>query len=195
MKQCDSCKQFKNLNDFHRVKKVKCGRINICKTCISIQSKKEYVIKKDHYKQYYIDNKEHILQRTNNYEQTHKEQRNKWYRNKYHEKLKNDPVYKEIAKKKAKLWKKDNKGKVTAQNAKRRAMKKQAVPKWAELELIKTMYEKANILSLETKISYQVDHIVPLINKIVCGLHCYANLRIITAKENNEKGNKLVEKI
>ena len=36
---------------------------------------------------------------------------------------------------------------------------------------------------------YQVDHIIPLINKYVCGLHVENNLRVIKGKTNNHKKN------
>lgn len=51
----------------------------------------------------------------------------------------------------------------------------------------------AERLTRETGIPHQVDHIVPLQSKIVCGLHVEHNLRVITATENARKKNKLVE--
>lgn len=46
-------------------------------------------------------------------------------------------------------------------------------------------------MTQSTGIDYQVDHIVPLRSPIVSGLHCEANLRVITATENAQKGNML----
>jgi hypothetical protein len=58
------------------------------------------------------------------------------------------------------------------------------MPPWADKDAIAEIYKEAKARG-ET-----VDHIVPLNNKIVCGLHCEANLRIISADENRRKGNK-----
>lgn len=59
-----------------------------------------------------------------------------------------------------------------------------ARPKWANLPEIKSIYEYAHYNDLE------VDHIVPLVSKIVCGLHCPANLAAVPPPYNRAKGNK-----
>jgi hypothetical protein len=51
-------------------------------------------------------------------------------------------------------------------------------------------YDLCAIRLKTTGIAYQVDHIIPLQSKYVCGLHNEFNLRVITAKENNIKGNR-----
>ncbi len=45
----------------------------------------------------------------------------------------------------------------------------------------------------ELGIALHVDHIVPLISDVVSGLHCEANLQILTASENARKNNRLIE--
>lgn len=87
-------------------------------------------------------------------------------------------------------WKSSNKGKANANTAKRRACAKRAIPIWADLEEIEAYYKVAQSLSQETGIQYEVDHIVPLRSRYVCGLHCQSNLQVLTAAENNKKNNK-----
>lgn len=75
-------------------------------------------------------------------------------------------------------------------NANRRAAKLQATPKWASEALILAIYEECQLLSEETGIPHHVDHAVPLISDIVCGLHCEDNLQILPALDNLSKGNR-----
>ncbi len=86
---------------------------------------------------------------------------------------------------------------VLAECANRRALKLQAIPKWVDKKdvyryLIK-LYTTAKQLEQETGVAHQIDHIVPLKGKTVCGLHCPENLQILTAVENGLKSNNLIE--
>ena len=42
-------------------------------------------------------------------------------------------------------------------------------------------------------IPHEVDHIVPLTSKVVCGLHWEGNMRVVTRRVNRSKVNKLIE--
>jgi len=70
-------------------------------------------------------------------------------------------------------------------NALRHSRKLKAVPKWANIEMIKEIYRNR-------KKGYHVDHIIPLKGENVCGLHVENNLQYLTAKENILKSNKYI---
>lgn len=72
----------------------------------------------------------------------------------------------------------------------RRAVKKQAIPAWANLEAIDALYELARWKTERTGIEWQVDHVVPLQSPSVCGLHVENNLEVLTKKRNASKGNR-----
>lgn len=84
-----------------------------------------------------------------------------------------------------KLHYKFNKKLYIAKTNKRRAIKKQAIPKFADLFKIKQIYKNCPK-------GYHVDHIIPLNNPIVCGLHVEWNLQYLLAKDNLSKSNKLI---
>ena len=65
-----------------------------------------------------------------------------------------------------------------------------ATPAWADRKRIRAIYDDRDRIELETGIPHDVDHIVPLVNQFVCGLHWEANLRIVPAFENRSKSNK-----
>jgi len=90
-------------------------------------------------------------------------------------------------------WAKRNRDKRNATCAKRKAAKLRATPAWADMNAIKRIYSRCARISEDTGIPHHIDHIVPLQNKRVCGLHCESNLRIITATENVRKKNRLIE--
>lgn len=94
-----------------------------------------------------------------------------------------------------KQWSIDNRDKKLAAWAKRRAVKKNAMPSWANEEKILEFYKEAKRLTDETGIRYVVDHIIPLQGNNVCGLHVEGNLRVITNLENMRKGNRVIESL
>lgn len=86
-----------------------------------------------------------------------------------------------------------NKHSYAESEARRRASKKKATPSWLsknQKEQIKYLYWLAQDLSKVAEEKYQVDHIVPLQNDYVCGLHVPWNLQILSERDNYAKGNK-----
>ena len=79
-----------------------------------------------------------------------------------------------------------------ARQAKRRAARGNATPPWADVEAIKKIYISAHALEQQDGLQRHVDHVIPLKNKMVCGLHVVANLRIVLATNNLRKSNKLI---
>lgn len=82
-----------------------------------------------------------------------------------------------------KVWKKEHKGAVYANN-RSRELRKQAV-KWANLEKIKEIYQQCPK-------GYVVDHFIPLHGKYICGLHVENNLQYLTREENQAKKAKFM---
>ncbi len=92
-----------------------------------------------------------------------------------------------------KKYRKANRHKANAIDAKRRASKLKATPAWANKFYIEEIYRLAKDRTKLHGFVWHVDHIVPLINKNVCGLHCEHNLQVIPAHENLKKGNRFIE--
>lgn len=79
--------------------------------------------------------------------------------------------------------------KISLNLANRRAAKYSASPSWANSFFIAEAYRLAKLREQMTGIKWHVDHIVPLRNKLVCGLHVEYNLQVIPASINYRKSN------
>lgn len=88
-----------------------------------------------------------------------------------------------------KEWKQKNKSRFTAYAANRRARLLNATPSWADKEQIVGTYKLARYLSEKYGKEIHVDHIVPLNNNKVCGLHVEDNLQLLYAEDNIAKSN------
>lgn len=152
---------------FHKFKLSKDGRKSICKEC-AITYRKEYykknIEKELKYKQeWHLKNQKEINKRHRNYNKENKDKIKKYQ----------------------KQYRKDNKAYFLSQNAKRRAQKLNATLEGFDKE-IKEIYNNCPE-------GYHVDHIVPLTNSKVCGLHVPWNLQYLTPEENLKKSNSFIE--
>jgi hypothetical protein len=124
----------------------------------------------DYYKEYhrkrYLEKKEEILVRTKAYREANRDKYREYNRE----------------------GKKRNAAKVNASNNKRRCDKLKATPSWLSKEHELQILE---IYKLAKERGWHVDHIVPLRNKIVCGLHVPWNLQPLDPIMNIRKSNKL----
>ena len=125
----------------------------------------------------YLANREEVLARASKRRLSHPDEKRaavrKWQK-----------THPEESRAASRKWAKANPGKCSAQECRRKAAKLRAVPKWSETELIKIVYEKASDMGFE------VDHVVPLQSKAVCGLHVWSNLQLLSQPENGKKGNR-----
>jgi hypothetical protein len=89
----------------------------------------------------------------------------------------------------ANAWVKRNPEQAAQHQRLRAAGAKRAQPQWADKSRMKAIYKEARLRRASGE-QCHVDHIVPLISAFVSGLHCEANLRIISAAENQSKSNR-----
>lgn len=96
----------------------------------------------------------------------------------------------EAIKKTVAEWRVNNPLRARAIGAKRRANLLMATPPWAKTGdvwgLLIDVYKRCPP-------GMEVDHIVPLQGKNVCGLHVPWNLQYLTKSQNASKGNRLIE--
>ena len=138
----------------------------------------------------YLKNKERRNEQSRKWRENNKE-RNKelydvWY-------AKNGEKHKE----RQRIYGKNNRAKTNALSKKHKLARIRATPPWLtelHFDQMEIFYDAAAKLTKEFGVKMQVDHLVPIHGKIVCGLHVPWNLQVLTAEENMKKHNKLEQK-
>ena len=83
-----------------------------------------------------------------------------------------------------------NKAYYAAMASEHRAKRKLRSVGWADQQYIKDLYANCKEAEEIFDVQFEVDHIVPLQNELVCGLHNEFNLQVLTRAENRAKYNK-----
>ena len=203
---CNDCGLEKPSSEYGKNRQKKNGLMSRCRICVYQRSttwrkknrkrdlanaqkrrannpEKHKQYQKNHY--YNPENIERIIElRKINYERNREKilKANKKYRKKNREKVKEYH----------KNYRLNNLGKYTAKSRKYTLQKQQAMLRSLTDEQIKeieSFYIIAQELTTKSGIPHQVDHIIPLQGKNICGLHVPWNLQVITASANRKKSN------
>lgn len=193
-KSCTKCGNQKPITEFYKRKNGMNGLSPCCKICESIYQKKWRKNNPELVKKTILKHKDNQSRIGKVWYEKNKDKKNKQSRmwsleNKdRHKKMIREWLLKN--RHTQKNWARENPEKNAAKAARRRAVKKNATPLWANNSAIDNIYLKSKELTIESGVTHNVDHVVPLVSGIVCGLHCQDNLRIITQFDNYSKNNR-----
>jgi hypothetical protein len=172
MKTCKTCGAEKPLEEFTKQKTSKDGYGKKCKDCHNEYKRGQYA-----------KNPAAAIARTKKWYDEHSPE---WKTGPRKKIITADPNYEYN---KTKSYRERNPGWMAAQCAKRRAVKAQATPDWANEFFVEEAYRLANLRTKVTGLEWHVDHIVPLQHEDACGLHTEDNLQVIPATLNYKKSN------
>ena len=146
---------------------------------------------KEKNKKYYQDNKQKILGTQHNYYEKIKEVKKDSFAKRRRDLYWSNP---EKYRKLSLSYIKKNPVLNAKRTADYRSRQLRAIPIWYDNKKVKEIYEFAAEFRLHG-FDVDVDHIVPLKNSKVCGLHVHDNLRVCLLSINRMKSNKHEEKI
>lgn len=189
-KRCPKCSTVKPFSAFGKDRARLDGMSCWCRECNNQRSHEHFAANKDRRRELTAEWRRNNVERAKElgraHHHRHKEKRNAAsmeYRRQNPERIKQL----------GSEWFKKNPTAAREIMARRRAAKKNATPPWAADEFDRLVVTEAYDLAVRrtavTGVKWQVDHIVPLQSDLVCGLHCAANLQVLTAKENRAKRN------
>lgn len=214
MRVCKKCGESKSVAEYYKAKDCKDGLRPECKSCTlarQLQYREEHAdAHRARAKRYRQENREKCAAKDREYYQSKLEEnrakRREWY-------SKNA----ELVKEKVRNWQeanpdrtKANKRASKARNpeavqaeyernkhhyferaAKRRVKVKEVTPKWSDEAKVREIYQTCqNLNRMFPMLEFHVDHVVPLVNDVVSGLHSHTNLQILAGEENLSKGNR-----
>lgn len=202
LKTCTKCAQSLPLESFAVDSKRKDGKQPWCRDCTRswrLSNRERLLIEK---KRHYANNSEVYKARAKSWREENADHKREidceWRRTNSERKAANDAAWyrknKDHKRQYDKAWRPgyilENKHLLAAWSAAYRARRLMATPSWADLDKIEAVYALASKMSVDTGVRHEVDHIVPLCGRNVCGLHVENNLSVITMSENRSKGNR-----
>jgi hypothetical protein len=201
--KCKSCGTTKAAAEFYRDARKKNGLVGECRDCWNSRRKRRYALAdksalSGKRKAEYFRNRDRICAQVKASNLRNREaylERNRRYAAQNAERKRlaaaawraADPIR---AKQSARNARIRNSARVYSANKRRAAQQIRAVPGWADMDAIRRFYADAKAFADATGKPWHVDHIVPLRSDVVCGLHCEANLQVISGAENLKKTNK-----
>ena len=170
-KVCAGCHQSLHKDCYGKSKRDKTGYLPRCKSCVRVYKRKSF-----------LKNKDELNRRRREQYKENPDKRMAWS-------IKNPDKVREYKRR----WKENNKHNLVTGDLARRTRMKLACPKWlSEFDkfYINELYDLASKRSNLLNSKFCVDHIVPIMSDLVCGLHCPDNLEIISSAENMKKSNR-----
>lgn len=95
------------------------------------------------------------------------------------------------ADRRSKAWIVNNPIRVRERSRRLKLAREQASVVWANPAAVLDIYRRAAEVTKSTGIPHEVDHIIPICGRNVCGLHWEGNLQILPMQENRRKSNKV----
>ena len=183
-KRCATCKKIKGIAEYTKRTRSADGLNYECKMCV-----------KKYHRKWQKENKDKVKKIQEAFFKRHATTKSEYQKDwqKEYNKM-NYQRYKEARKKYYKEYFEKYPHRHTSKRVLADMRKSGAAPKWLDKDMlmeIDSFYECAKALKTVRGIQYEVDHIIPLISKYVCGLHVPWNLQILTKEENREKGNSI----
>lgn len=182
-KRCNECGEEKPLSEYHKQSACKYGVRNKCKDCAKARAIRNY-----------HENRESRVQRKRKYNAATRDHRLAYLRD-----YRSKDEKRELISSLRSRWNAENPDRLRAMRARHSVLnnvrRSQAIPAWADRQYMNDIYKSAaeaeaifQAIGLNTKL--HVDHIVPIVNDRVCGLHNEFNLQILTREQNLQKYNR-----